>query len=374
VERAAGRRDGLDCLRLLSSHPRLLPVTRANAVSAVIRKCGDADYTREMLDLLIDPSGNLATPDRMGLTAVHAAAAHGNPEAMRLLVEAGADVDAALPGDAAIDADHCTHPDGGVVPKLVLPAGLTALDVAERTLELYRLKREGYGDAQAEGTRGAKQRAARIERLEATIAALTDLGAARGAVQARGSEPPYRAEIDALLCQLAEAAGADLAAMKRLSEGTSTCARGPWGYLSAVIGRAAPLLRRGGVKERSADLWLGRLLIRGDTPFMKPTLDYRNLSEEAHACLAEQELVGAHGDSYLVLWKYPETNRARVCEVRTDGFDILGVDVLDFLRRQVALLCGLPEPEARASDTAKGMGGGTATHLPRPPRHSPITT
>ncbi len=369
LEMAVGRKDGIDCVRLLNEQKGLLPVHRSNAISAAIRRGAEgAEHTLEMLDLMLESVDDLTTADRSGLAAIHAAAAHGNLAAIQRLVEAGTDLDLALSADARIEAHHCTPPGGGVVPEIVFPAGLAPLDVAERTLEFYRLKQEDYGDATGEGNRDAKQRAARVELLEATVAKLNELGATRGAAKRRDDEPPYRSEVDTLLGQLAECAGADTAALRRLLEGTSTSSRGPWGYLSAVIGRAAPLLMQGHVADRAADHWLGRLLLRGDRWFAKPGLNRRDFPEEAHECIAEKEFIGVHDETYLMLWKYPDTNRARVCEIRKDGFEILGVDVIDFLRRQVALLCGLAEPEARASEEARGIGGGAVSYVLMPDR------
>src|SRR5690349_18344956 len=96
-------------------------------------------------DLLNDPLYDVDQPRDDGLSALQAAALHGSPALLERALARSADLSRPIAAPYALTCEGCVPDDGGFVPKLILPAGFTALDMVEQAAGIYATLHGAYG-------------------------------------------------------------------------------------------------------------------------------------------------------------------------------------------------------------------------------------
>ncbi|MCA9716356.1 MAG: hypothetical protein KC468_16915, partial [Myxococcales bacterium] len=328
------------------------------AIEAVRGYRADArDKPEAIVEQLLARVESLDAHDRRGFAPVHAAALHGDARMLERLLARGIDVNLPLAADAHQNLDEGSPPGGGVIPRLRLRAGLTALDVVEcYRASLVAKQGEYEGESQQFDL---DRRSKRLAQLDLALARLREVDGVRRAPppDASGDAPVFKREIDACLERLVARAGGDLANFRRAAELVDLRGCGPWGYLSALLSRARAELLAGPVAAVAEEQWLGRLLTGSAQRWLRATRKARNESagysaklleaceypEEAAAAIGQDLFVGGRERAALGLWKR-SPKVARVVEVSPEGFEVLGEDPVDFAKRQVARLLGEQPP------------------------------
>lgn len=279
-------------------------------------------------------------PGPEGLSALHIVALRGTPALLEPVLAASHHPAHPIAVAQHFNTDHCSPPGGGLVPQILLAVGFTARDAVAALHEVYDAAVAWYGDAGF----GADQRLQRRDQLAAVHELLATRGVPHGTPE-RGELAPFVAEVDALLTRLATHVGGDPNAVLRTAAAVPIEGVGPWSYSSVVLERARTPLLRGAVADHVGDSWLAHLVSGEHRKFLvahqkqygwnKP--DLTAYAEEARRPLELGQIVGGRGDALLIVWRHAE-GVARVGVAAPARFELLGDDILDFLRRELKAL------------------------------------
>ncbi|MCX4246164.1 ankyrin repeat domain-containing protein [Paraliomyxa miuraensis] len=238
LDLALGKRSdavALLCRAELDSSTRCSAISIAVHMSSIVGGGGyqplspaDRRVALGLLETVLDELGGPTTPDRWGTTAAHVAAITGNLEALDLLVEHGAPVDAELSADVSYGGGgdrHFSPIGGGVHESVQLPAGARPLDVIDRMLGVLEAKLVRVKSASGM-VQSFDDLPARLEAMRAVRARLEARGATRSGAQVQ--RPAFAEAIDAILGPVVGQTYAQQIADINL------VGMGPWGYLMNV--------------------------------------------------------------------------------------------------------------------------------------------
>jgi hypothetical protein len=192
------------------------------------RRPEDRRVALELLKSLLDQLEDPTTADRWGTTAVHIVAYTGNVDALELLIERGAMLDAGLGNDVSFvsTVDRHLAKVGDIrSERVLLPAGSRPLDVLDQAWKFLAARLEQLtAAAVAEPELGAL--AERLEGMRIVRARLEAAGATRSGAELQ--RPAFAAAIDAIL---APRAGETYT---RRVEAIDLSNSSPWSYLFEV--------------------------------------------------------------------------------------------------------------------------------------------
>ena len=314
----------------------------------------DPEQAAPIVARLLKHLASVDAPGGDGLSPLHIVGLLGGPALLEEVLARSRDPEHPVTAAYFFHCDGCSPPGGGIVPRVIIPRGATVLDAVTEVHAMYAAASSWYG---AEGF-DAKRRAARRDELAANRAALVARGVKHGALQP--AEQDFTPEIDALLGRLAEHVGADVAALQR--RGTSVLAEGvgPWTYVSTLLERSGGLLMRGVIEARRGDSWLAHL-VAGDHRRFLADRQKRGVGEPIASDYPEAArrpiktglVVGGRDASLLIVWPHAP-GVARVAVAAPGSFEVVGEDVLDFLRRELVALGvsieGLSNGKVQGSD------------------------
>jgi|GEM_PF-5416170 len=289
---------------------------------------------------------------RTGATPLHQAVQTLDPQIVEALLTYTQNVNVPLAKSIRIAVHEASASGGGLTPTLWCPAGSTPLDLVLSIRELV-----------ATAKLPKKREKHRLKVLQAAdeIHLILKKHDGQGGAFNAPYVVPFRKLIDKALFRIAEMTQGDMKTLARIAAFVDTASVGPWGYLTEIIERAGAVLIPAAGSELEVSMtynWLGRFILGMAQPW--PTLerkrlnlrkkakllDPKNYPSEAADAISQDNIVGGFEDQAIALLQVAR-NVGQVCLITPEHFEILGMDPVDFVIRQTALLLGEAEPEPK---------------------------
>jgi hypothetical protein len=301
-------------------------------------------------------TGDASGTGRRGLAAVHVAAVYCPPEVLTRILKCTRDPAVVTSTAGEVGVREGVPPSGGLVPTVAYEAGLTAIELLDRVLELAAGTLTEFGKRLDPEDRS--RRAASLERRSACRERLLAAGLV-GRPVAPQVIPAFKPAIDALFRQLASLADLDPAAVQADLDRIRLSDLGPWSYFTAAVETLEQFFTHDAVLAWLPEGTLFRRLVaqqafRGqdqralategpaedDHPLFRwvPIDDY---PRAARVGLRQGNFIAADSDSGELhfLWSGPARKdgsvRTRVCRADFETFEALATSVEAFLTSQL---------------------------------------